>query len=232
MSASSEFSGFPAQTLEFLTALARHNERAWFDANRHRYETLVREPALAFIEQMAPRLQPISDQFNALARKSGGSLMRVYRDTRFSREKTPFKTNIGIQFRHRLGRDVHAPGFYLHIEPDDCFIGAGIWHPAPPVLARIRDFIADNPAGWQGALTHKPLHRAFRLAGDSLTRPPRGYPADHPLIEDLKRKDFIALKPFDPTRIHSPRFPDFVARGFADAAPLVRYLCSAVEVGF
>ncbi len=232
MSDASGFRGFPDQTLRFLSDLAVNNEREWFNANKHRYETLVRNPALAFIEQMAPRLQRISDQFSALARKSGGSLMRVYRDTRFSREKSPYKTNIGIQFRHRLGKDVHAPGFYLHIEPDSCFIGAGIWHPAPPVLAGIRDFIADNPAAWQAALAHPPLRRDFTLAGETLTRPPRGYAADHPLIEDLKRKDFIALKAFDPARIHSPRFTDFVARGFSDATPLMRYLCAAVEVSF
>ena len=226
------FNGFPAQTLGFLRELARNNEREWFNANKHRYEAQVRAPALAFIESMSPRLLRISGQFNAIAKKSGGSLMRVYRDTRFSKEKIPYKTNIGIQFRHRLGKDVHAPGFYLHIEPDDCFIGAGIWHPESRPLAMIRDFIADNPAAWKAALAHKPFRRDFQLAGDTLTRPPRGYPADHPLIDDLKRKDFIALKAFDPERIQLPKFVDFVARSFSDAAPLVRYLCTAVEVSF
>lgn len=227
-----EFSGFPAQTLGFLKELARNNEREWFNTNKHLYEIYVREPALAFIENMSPRLQRISGQFNAIARKSGGSLMRVYRDTRFSKEKIPYKTNIGIQFRHRLGKDVHAPGFYLHIEPGDCFIGAGIWHPESRPLSMIREFIADNPAAWKAALAHKPFRRDFQLVGDALTRPPRGYPADHPLVDDLKRKDFIALKAFDPERIRSPKFIDFVARGFTDAAPLVSYLCTAVEVDF
>ncbi len=226
------YRGFPEQTLDFLLALARNNDRDWFNANKARYEAVVRAPALAFIEQMSPRLRSISEQFNATSKKSGGSLMRVYRDTRFSKDKTPYKTNIGIQFRHRLGKDVHAPGFYLHIEPENCFLGAGIWHPEPRTLAAIRDFIADNPAAWQAALAHKPFKRSFQLAGDVLSRPPRGFSAEHPLIEDLKRKDFIALKPFEPERILSPRFPDFAARSFADAAPLVRYLCAAVEVTF
>ena len=226
------FSGFPRQSLDFLTQLTHNNDRDWFNANRQRYETEVREPALAFIEQMAPRLKGISEQFTALAKKSGGSLMRVYRDTRFSKDKTPYKTNIGIQFRHRLGKDVHAPGFYVHIEPGNCFLGAGIWHPEPKTLARIRDFITDNPTAWQAALAHRPFQREFRLSGDSLTRPPRGYNADHPLIGDLKRKDFIALKQFDEDRIESARFLDFTSHSFTNAVPLVRYLCSAIEVAF
>lgn len=96
----------------------------------------------------------------------------------------------------------------------------------------IREFIADNPAAWKAALAHKPFRGDFQLTGDALVRPPRGYPADHPLIDDLKRKDFIALKTFDPERIRSPKFIDFVAKGFTDAAPLVSYLCTAVEVDF
>lgn len=227
-----EFKGFPTQTLAFLKQLAHNNEREWFNRNKHRYETLVREPALAFIEGMAPRLNAISEHFSAVARKSGGSLMRVYRDTRFARDKAPYKTNIGIQFRHILGKDVHAPGFYLHIEPGTCFIAAGIWHPEAKTLARIREFIADNPAAWRSALTHPPFKRCFRLDGERLTRPPRGYPADHPLIEDLKRKDFIAMRAFECERIESARFSEFVAKGFSDTAPLMRYLCTAVEVSF
>lgn len=226
------FKGFPPQTLAFLEDLSRNNEREWFNANKQRYEQFVRQPALSFIEEMAPKLRGISGQFNASAKKTGGSLMRVYRDTRFSSDKTPYKTNIGIQFRHVLGRDIHAPGFYLHISPDECFIGAGIWHPESRTLTRIRDFIADNPAAWQAALTHKPFCKSYRLAGDSLVRPPKGYSADHPLIEDLKRKDFIALKSFDGRRIASAKFVDFVNKGFADSAPLMRYLCTAVEVSF
>jgi uncharacterized protein (TIGR02453 family) len=228
----SNFQGFPAQTLPFLVDLARHNDREWFARHKHNYEGFVREPALAFIEEMAPRLNSLSDQFSAIAKKSGGSLMRVYRDARFSKDKTPYKTNIGIQFRHVLGRDVHAPGFYLHIEPGNCFIAAGIWHPEPKTLAKIREFIADNPAAWQSALTHKPFLKTFQLSGDSLVRPPKGYAVDHPLIEDLKRKDFIAMRSFDPEMIQSPEFAAFVTDGFKATAPLVRYLCTAVEVNF
>ncbi|MBW9274962.1 MAG: DUF2461 domain-containing protein [Candidatus Thiodiazotropha sp. (ex. Lucinisca nassula)] len=226
------FKGFPPQTLPFLEALAQNNDRAWFADNKQQYESAVREPALAFIEEMAPKLNGISNQFRAIAKKTGGSLMRVYRDTRFSKDKTPYKTNIGIQFRHSLGKDVHAPGFYLHIEPGNCFLGAGIWHPDPKTLGKIRNFITDNPAAWQAALHEKPFRKHFQLVGDTLIRPPRGYPADHPLIEDLKRKDFIALKAFDGNEIDKPSFCNFVTRGFKQTDALMRYLCAAVEVNY
>ncbi|MES9968663.1 MAG: DUF2461 domain-containing protein [Candidatus Thiodiazotropha sp.] len=226
------FKGFPPQTLPFLVALSQNNNREWFSDNKHHYESSVREPALAFIEEMAPKLSGISNQFRAIAKKTGGSLMRVYRDTRFSKDKTPYKTNIGIQFRHSLGKDVHAPGFYLHIEPGECFIGAGIWRPESKTLAKIRNFITDNPAAWQAALKENPFRKHFQLAGDSLLRPPRGFPADHPLIEDLKRKDFIALRAFDDEEIHKPSFCNFVTRGFKQTDSLMRYLCAAVEVNY
>ncbi|PUB81700.1 MAG: TIGR02453 family protein [gamma proteobacterium symbiont of Ctena orbiculata] len=226
------FKGFPQQTLPFLTALAQNNDRTWFADNKQHYESYIREPALVFIEEMAPKLRGISGQFRAVAKKTGGSLMRVYRDTRFSKDKRPYKTNIGIQFRHNLGKDIHAPGFYLHIEPGDCFIGAGIWHPEPKTLAKIRNFITDNPAAWQAALKEGPFRKHFQLAGDSLVRPPRGFAADHPLIEDLKRKDFIALKAFDADEINKPSFCNFVTRGFKQTDSLMRYLCTAVEVNY
>jgi uncharacterized protein (TIGR02453 family) len=226
------FKGFPRQTLPFLRALSKNNDRDWFADNKQDYETYVREPSLAFIEEMAPKLNGISSQFRASAKKSGGSLMRVYRDTRFAKDKRPYKTNIGIQFRHSLGKDVHAPVFYLHIEPDECFLGAGIWHPEPKSLAKIRNFIADNPASWQAALRENPFRKHFKLTGDALVRPPKGFAADHPLIEDLKRKDFIAMKTFDGDEIHKPSFCDFVARGFKQTDSLMRYLCAALEVNY
>lgn len=226
------FEGFPQDTLQFLTELRANNNKAWFHDNKPRYETLVREPALAFIESMAPGLAEISPHFRAIPKRVGGSLMRVYRDTRFARDKTPYKTNIGIQFRHELGRDVHAPGFYLHIEPEGCFVGAGIWRPESKTLNRIRSFMDDNPAAWKRALQAPEFARHFSLEGDRLKRPPRGFAADHPLIDDLKRKDFIALKPIDAERIHSASLPRLVLRDFRAADALMRYLCTAINVNY
>lgn len=226
------FEGFPPGCLPFLKQLAKHNDRAWFNDNKQRYESDVRMPALAFIEAMAPTLKRLSPHFRAIPKKVGGSLMRPYRDTRFANDKTPFKTNVGIQFRHELGADVHAPGWYLHIEPGNCFLGAGIWHPEPPVLHAIRDFIVDNPRAWKAATQASAFARDWALVGETLTRPPRGYAPDHALLVDLKRKDFIACMNFDDAEIMRPDFIQYVAKSYKRAVPLMSYLCMAVEADF
>ena len=122
---------FRPELFAFLEELKANNDREWFAANRDRYEEELLEPAMDFIAAFAPKLEKISPNFRADPRPSGGSLFRIYRDTRFSKDKTPYKTNVGIHFRHELARDAHAPGFYLHIGPGEAFAGAGIWHPAP-----------------------------------------------------------------------------------------------------
>ncbi len=228
----SDFTGFPEGALRFLEQLANNNNKEWFNANKDRYEQQVREPALVFIEAMGSQLQEISPHFTAIAKKSGGSLMRVYRDIRFAKDKIPYKTNIGIQFRHQLGKDVHAPGFYLHIEPGSCFLGAGIWRPDNRTLTKIRDFIVDNPAAWKAARDQKGFKRDFSLEGDSLKRPPRGYPAEHEQLEDLKRKDFIACKGFPCGEITRRTLPQWVSRNFKQTDAFMRYLCTALEVPY
>ena len=226
------FTGFPAETIEFLTELAQHNERSWFDANRERYEGCVREPALAFIDAMREPLASISPSFLAVAKKTGGSLMRIHRDTRFSKDKRPYKTNIGIQFRHSQGRDIHAPGYYLHLDPEQAFIGTGLWHPDRVALAAIRDAISEHPERWIAVRDERAFTRHFELQGDSLSRPPRGYAADHPCIDDLKRKDFIAVKSLDHERFLSRRLVGDVTRAMQTSAQFMSFLCRATGVQF
>ena len=227
-----QFEGFPAGCVPFLKQLGKNNNRAWFEANKQRYEDLVRLPALNFIAAMGDHLPSLSPHFRAIPKKTGGSLMRVYRDTRFAGDKTPYKTNVGIHFRHAEGRDVHAPGFYVHIEPGDCFLGAGIWHPEPPTLNAIREFIADNPNAWKKATQAAAFKRDWALVGDSLVRPPRGYDPAHALIADLKRKDFIACMNFDEGQITAPGFVKFALTSFKRASALVSYLCMALDVPY
>ena len=177
------FRGYPQNALSFLKEIERNNNRPWFQENKSRYEDLIRTPSLDFIEAMGTRIEKkLSPHFLAVRKKVGGSLMRVYRDTRFSKDKTPYKTNVGIQFRHVQGKDVHAPGFYVHLEPGNCFLGAGIWRPESKSLLRIREFIADNPNAWRSALSVRGFKKNWRLIGDSLVRPPKGFDKDHPLI--------------------------------------------------
>ena len=223
---------FSKATLAFLDELAANNDRAWFEANKPRYEELVREPALVFIAAMAAPLAKFAPRFRAEPRKMGGSLMRVFRDTRFARDKSPYKTNIGIQLRHELGKDVHAPGFYLHIATDECFFGAGCWHPEADILGRIRDLIAAQPKRWFAARDDRKFAAHWALAGDSLARPPRGYAADHPAIDDLKRKDFIGLAPLSFAEATGPRLVKLATERFAAAAPLMKFLCEAQGVQY
>ena len=223
---------FSKATLAFLDELAANNDRAWFEANKPRYEELVREPALEFIAAMAAPLAKFAPRFRAEPRKMGGSLMRVFRDTRFARDKSPYKTNIGIQLRHELGKDVHAPGFYLHLATDECFFGAGCWHPEADILGRIRDLIAAQPKRWFAARDDRKFAAHWALAGDSLTRPPRGYAADHPAIDDLKRKDFIGLAPLSFAEVTGTRLVKLATERFAAAAPLMKFLCEAQGVQY
>lgn len=223
---------FHAGTLQFLTELASHNERPWFEAHKPRYEADVVAPAMEFIEAMAPKIARISRHFVASPKRTGGSLMRVYRDTRFSSDKTPYKTNVGIQFRHERGRDVHAPGFYVHLEPGGCFLGAGIWRPESRALAAIRMEIVDRPKDWQKARDGKRFRKHFELSGESLARPPRGFPADALHMADLRRKDFIAVCNLEDRAVTTAGLVDDTVERFASAAPLMSFLCGALDLKF
>src|SRR5881398_2805321 len=201
----------------FLAELRRHNDRVWFNANKDRYLAEVRDPMLAFIASIAAPLARISRHLVVDPRPSGGSLMRIYRDTRFSRDKTPYKTNVGIHFGLKAPRDFEAPGYYLHLEPGSVFMGAGLWHPGADALRAIREAIVKDPGGWQQA-------RRPGLSHDEVTlkRPPRGFDPDHPLIEDLKRLSFTVGVKFTDRQVCSPAFPTLFVRTCRREAPLMK----------
>lgn len=226
------FDGFPLGTLHFLESLARNNHKAWFDKNKERFEAEVRTPALQFVAAMARPLRRISPHFVAAPKKVGGSLMRIHRDVRFSKDKTPYKTNVAIHFRHEAGKDVHCPGFYVHLSVDECFLGAGIWRPDSETLATIRERIDSEPARWERVRDGKRFRDAWSLSGESLKRPPRGYDADHPLVEDLKRKDHIAMHPLEHDDFLAPDAVDRVADAFRRSKAYVAFLCEAIGQPF
>lgn len=227
-----EFTRFNPSLFEFLEQLADNNNRPWFQANKERYEQQVRTPCLAFIRSFRPHLAGISRSFVASDQRVGGSLMRVYRDTRFARGGEPYKTNVGIQFRHEVGRDVHAPGFYVHIAPDECFLAVGAWRPDPEALLRIRQALLERPARWRKARDEANFRERFQLEGDALRRAPRDFPADHPLLEDLKRKDFIGVQGLSERDVLAKTFMRRVAESFASAGPFMRFLCDALRVPY
>lgn len=223
----------PADLLAFLRDLAENNDKNWFEANKTRYERSVKEPALAFISAFAEPLAQISPHFQAIAKGQGGSLFRIYRDTRFSHDKRPYKTNTGMHFRHEAGEDAHAPGFYLHLEPGDSGAGVGIWMPDGPTLNRIRETIAADVQGWaevKRALEGTNLK--FMGRDEALKKPPRGVSADHPHVEDLKLKSFAVSCSYSDAEVLAP---DFMARFAATCqagAPLAEYLCRALGLPF
>ncbi|HIF51334.1 MAG TPA: DUF2461 domain-containing protein [Thiotrichaceae bacterium] len=223
---------FTKRTFKFLSELSKNNQRDWFNDNKQRYEDDVRSPALEFINEIQPVLRSISPHFRAVSKKSGGSLMRIYRDMRFSKDKTPYKTNIGIQFRHEAGKDVHAPGFYLHIDPESVFLIAGMWRPDNKILKVLREMLADNPNAWKAALNNKEFKKYFYLTGESLKLPPRGYDKDHPLIIDLKRKDFIARHDLIREDIYKNNFADKLIETYSTSTPFMSYLCIALNLPF
>lgn len=227
-----KFSGFGQETTNFLAELAANNNREWFGDNKHRYESCVVDPAFDFILQMGEEISSISTHFEAIPKKQGGSLMRVYRDTRFGKDKTPYKTNIGIQFRHEAGKDVHAPGFYVHIEPDNIFVGLGMWRPEPGALRAIRERIAERPDEWLKITGAKGFKSRFALGGESLKRPPKGFDPASKVIEELKRKDFIAVMTLDGKVAADPKFPSLLAKDFRQGKDFLAFLCKAVGVPF
>ncbi len=223
---------FSAATFRFQRDLAANNNRTWFAANKSRYEDVLREPFLRLIADMQAPLARISKHFRADPRPQGGSLFRIYRDTRFRNDKTPYKTWAGARFAHERRREVEAPSFYLHIHPRECFAGGGLWHPEPPTLKKIREFLADNPAAWKKAVQSKAFRDRFEFWGEALSRPPRGFDPNHELIEDIKRRNFAAGAGIPNSIVTSNELLPTVVDTFKRIAPMIDYLCAALELEF
>ena len=158
--------------------------------------------------------------------------MLVHRDVRFSPDKRSYKTNVGIHFRHAAGKDVQAPGLYLHVAPKDPFVGVGIWHPDAAALSAIRRRIVERPSEWAKVRGGTAFKNAWSLTGESLARAPRGFDPEHPHLEDLKRKDHIASAPLTPADLADPDLPKKLGKRFAAASDYLKFLCTALELPF
>ncbi len=226
------FEGFGKDFFKFFNDLKKNNNRDWFKLNKPRYLESVVEPMGKYIVSIAPHLQRISPHYKADPRPHGGSMFRIYRDTRFSNDKTPYKTHAACHFRHEAGRDAHAPGFYLHIETDRISMGGGIWLPPSKQLGMIREFISDNPSAWAKLTGSPTIKRMGGIQGDSLKRPPRGYDPGSKHIEDLKRKSFYLMTEADAELALSPALVTESARVFRSAAKLNHFINDALELPF
>ena len=217
---------FTAGLFRFLARLKRNNNRDWFLAHREEFEACVRQPALRFIAEFAAPLYEIAPHLVADPRPSRGSLFRIYRDTRFSHDKRPYKTHLAMRFSHR-GKDVHSPGFYLHLEADGCFAASGLWHPEPPTLLKVRNAIVSQPKEWRAV--RKLLN--WDDAG-KLRRAPRGFPVDHEFVEDLKLRDLGSAVDLSDQQVCSPKFMSIFTDACRKMSPMAAFLSSAVGLKF
>lgn len=218
----------PARLLSFLSELRVTSDRACFQANKPRFEADLRDPCLGFIRSLEHALPPIIPVLLPDARPVGGSLFRIYKDTRFSKDKAPYKTHAGIHIRHRGSQDdVHGPGLYINLEPGKSMIGVGIWRPEPASLAAIRRALVAEPDRWAHTLTESGFSARFRLEGESLKRVPAGLDPGHPLAETLRRKDHIAVADYSDAEVLAPQFFQAVLE---DARRSVSYVRLPVRV--
>lgn len=217
---------FGTELLSFMRALAKNNNRDWFNAHKPQYLAEVQEPALAFIRDVGPKLGTLSKHLIADARPFGGSLSRIYRDTRFAKDKSPYKTMVGIHFFHDGGAEdsEHLPGLYLHLTPGESFAASGMWRPEPAQLKRIRERIVGQPAEWRS------VRKAVELGGESLQRVPPGFDRDHEFADDLRRKDYIASVEFSDAEVSGPSFAQRFLRAGKELDPLNRFLAKAVGI--
>lgn len=224
---------FSDASFKFLRNLARHNDKEWFNKHKQDYEDHVREPFLRLLADLQPDLTAVSPHFRADTRKVGGSLYRIYRDARYSNDKSPYKPWQGARLMHERRKQVPAPSFYLHLQPGESFVGAGLWHPEPDTLRRIRQFIYDNPASWEAAAHASALRKRFDLEeSEKLSRPPRGFPAEFPFIEDLKHRNFVLWRPVEDATLTGPRLRQTLAKDLLALGPFVDYLCAALDLEF
>jgi uncharacterized protein (TIGR02453 family) len=217
-------SHFTPKLFKFLRDLKRHNDRDWFAANRERYVADVETPMLQFIGDFGPRLREISRAYVADRRRIGGSMFRIYRDIRFSSDKSPFKTHVAARFPHEARKKAAGvPSFYLSLGAGECYGGGGVYHVETPVLTRIRRHIVDEPKRWQAV-----LDTGLEIEGDRLTRPPAGFDPKHEFVEDLKRKNLYNLTEFTEDAVVADDFLDRYTNACARAAPLLEFLTKAL----
>jgi uncharacterized protein (TIGR02453 family) len=224
---------FSPEALRFFRQLAAHNEKPWFEAHRSEYETEVRQPMSELIEELNARFARFAPEMGGDPKRS---MFRIYRDTRFSKDKTPYKTHAACWFKHRkassrVGSEANegSAGFYFHLQPGNkSMVGAGVWMPPRPLLTKVRDAIAEKPKTFDRVVTGLP--QRFGGLDDSavLKRMPRGYPEDHPGATWLRYQSFVTGRSLTDAQVTSSRLPKLIAEDFEAMLPLVRWLNGAL----
>ncbi len=232
-----KFTGFRPAALSFFTGLARHNTKPWFEARRDVYEGEVLGPMRALVATLDVRLATVAPEFVGDPKRA---IFRIYRDTRFSKDKSPYKTAAAFHITHRdlahsksaagNARDVGGgAGFYFHLQPEQCFVGGGMWQPPPLALRKVRGALLDDPGAFAATLEGT-FRRRFRQLSDEdrLARLPRGYPAGHPAEPWLRFRSFTAGRRLSTAEVLSARLTDTLMKDFTALLPLVRWLNAAI----
>lgn len=217
----------PHELLAFLRDLEQNNDKDWFAANRDRYEQSWMSPALALCEALIEPLHAISPHLKVAPKKVGGSIPRIHRDMRFSKDKAPYKTSLTLRFGHTGGQA--ALGYFLRVDTRQLVVGAGIWQPDSASLAKIRSHIAAHPDHWR-EVRDALVEAVGPMGGESLKRPPKGYDADHPLIDDLRRKSFVAFGEHPVEEAVDTDLLPLLNPTYRASAPFIGFLCEALDL--
>ena len=222
------FEGFPTECLTFFKKLKKNNNREWFAQHKDEFETFAKFPMQCFIAELAHHFQNFAPEFDMNPKRS---IFRIYRDTRFSKDKTPYKTHIAAHFVLRgKPKGLEGSGYYLHIEPGEVFLGGGIYMPEADQLKKIRHAIAANSQEFLSVAESKILKKRFgKLDGEKLQRIPKGYEQEHPMAEWLKLKQFFVGVTLSDDVCLKKNFVRQAADIYKEATPLINFLNGALK---
>jgi len=213
---------FPTEGLQFLRSLKRNNRREWFNERKQTYEECVREPMHAIVEAIAPELDRFAPDIIASPKVS---LFRIYRDTRFSKDKSPYKTHVAASFPPKGMAKHQGAGLYFHIAPTEFLIGGGLYSPDPKDVPVVRGHIAEHFRQFQSIISAPRFRKMFgEISGAQLMRVPQGYAKDHPAAHYLRFKQFLATRTLPVTAATTGSFGTTVLETFRTLYPLIRFL--------
>ncbi len=223
----SPFKGFPPETLKFLRQLKRNNNREWFQAHKGTFEEKVKQPMLDLVTALGGPMQGFAPEMVTDPKRA---VFRIYRDTRFSPDKTPYKTHIAAHFTSSGAGQTAKAGLYIHLDPEEVLVAGGIYMPAAPELRLIRNHVAAHAEELRGVLRNPKFKKLFGgLQGEMLTRAPKGFPADHPALDLLRYKHYVAWFERPPAIAESPKLFSLILDAFIVLMPLIRYLNRALR---
>ncbi|WP_413612877.1 DUF2461 domain-containing protein [Bdellovibrio sp. HCB-110] len=218
-----DFQGFKPEAFRFLRSLKRNNKREWFQPRKENYEELLRHPMMAVVFELAEECKSFAPEIGFNPKRN---VLRIYRDTRFSKDKSPYKTNIAASFPFgTYAKNMDSPGLYLHLEPGQVFVAGGLYMPSSLQLRKIRESILKNPDAFLDIVEAREFKKHFgALEGEKLKTTPRGISPEHPMIEYLRHKQFFVSHTFEESVAMKKDFPKKIAKEFKQMMPLLRWL--------